>query len=190
MITSSPHEKMSTTSSSNGPSDSREISFSDGWEMPDLRSPRFSQRPKCAGVANHENGLFYPEQHRYQKDSDGLPMTPQVMAEISKDFCHGRSGGPECPVRIECLEWALENRQRHGVWGGMSEPERSKLHARRQHEVLLAASLVVETHEQFVARTRRGWSTRRRRAAERARGYWVPEAEEALDGDEEVRRGA
>lgn len=184
------HEKTSTTSSSNVPSESPEISFSDGWEMPDLRSPRFSQRPKCAGVANHENGLFYPEQHRWQKDQDGLPMTPQTMAEISKDFCHGRSHGPECPVRTECLEWAMENRQRFGVWGGLSEPERSKLREIREAEAQVAALLETVKSEQFVARTRRGWSTRRRRAAERARGYWIPPEDEVVGADTEVRRGA
>jgi WhiB family redox-sensing transcriptional regulator len=33
----------------------------------------------------------------------------------------------ECPVRVECLEWALENDERFGIWGGMSERERRKL---------------------------------------------------------------
>lgn len=29
-----------------------------------------------------------------------------------------------CPVRDECLEWALTSGQDSGVWGGMSEDER------------------------------------------------------------------
>jgi WhiB family redox-sensing transcriptional regulator len=32
-----------------------------------------------------------------------------------------------CPVRTPCLDYALETRQRHGVWGGLSEPERRRL---------------------------------------------------------------
>lgn len=36
-----------------------------------------------------------------------------------------------CPVASECLEWALENRQYDGVWGGMSEDERSALKRRK-----------------------------------------------------------
>lgn len=32
-----------------------------------------------------------------------------------------------CPVRAECLEEALEQGERFGVWGGMSERERRKL---------------------------------------------------------------
>ncbi len=29
-----------------------------------------------------------------------------------------------CPVRIECLEYALANREPHGIWGGLNEAER------------------------------------------------------------------
>lgn len=32
-----------------------------------------------------------------------------------------------CPVREECLEWALESREPFGVWGGLSERERNRL---------------------------------------------------------------
>lgn len=31
-----------------------------------------------------------------------------------------------CPVRIECLEWAVETRQRCGIWGGLSADERAE----------------------------------------------------------------
>ena len=36
-----------------------------------------------------------------------------------------------CPVISECLTWALESGQDHGVWGGMSEEERRALHRRK-----------------------------------------------------------
>ncbi len=32
-----------------------------------------------------------------------------------------------CEVKVECLEYALENDERFGVWGGLSERQRSKL---------------------------------------------------------------
>jgi WhiB family redox-sensing transcriptional regulator len=32
-----------------------------------------------------------------------------------------------CPVRAECLEYALAIREMHGVWGGMNETERRAL---------------------------------------------------------------
>jgi hypothetical protein len=34
-----------------------------------------------------------------------------------------------CPVRQECLDWALENREPFGIWGGKSVSERQKIRA-------------------------------------------------------------
>lgn len=39
----------------------------------------------------------------------------------AKRICDG------CEVRSECLEYALENDERFGIWGGLSERERRKL---------------------------------------------------------------
>lgn len=42
----------------------------------------------------------------------------------------------QCPVRAECLDYALTTFQKHGVWGGLSERERRArrmaLHIQRQ----------------------------------------------------------
>lgn len=35
-----------------------------------------------------------------------------------------------CDVRQQCLEYALENDERFGIWGGLSERERRKLRKR------------------------------------------------------------
>jgi WhiB family redox-sensing transcriptional regulator len=35
-----------------------------------------------------------------------------------------------CEVRAQCLEYALENDERFGIWGGLSERERRKLKRR------------------------------------------------------------
>jgi WhiB family redox-sensing transcriptional regulator len=34
-----------------------------------------------------------------------------------------------CPVRVECVTWALGNGQYTGIWGGLSETERRGLHS-------------------------------------------------------------
>jgi WhiB family redox-sensing transcriptional regulator len=36
-----------------------------------------------------------------------------------------------CPVRAECLEWALDTGERYGIWGGLSERERRKVKKQR-----------------------------------------------------------
>ena len=41
-----------------------------------------------------------------------------------------RPDGPGCEVRSECLEKALANDERFGIWGGLSERERRKLKKR------------------------------------------------------------
>ncbi|MFE6977040.1 WhiB family transcriptional regulator [Streptomyces sp. NPDC057682] len=49
---------------------------------------------------------------------------PRDHAEIAeaKELCGW------CPVRRECLDFALENSLKEGVWGGMTEAERRPLH--------------------------------------------------------------
>lgn len=33
----------------------------------------------------------------------------------------------DCPVKVECLRYALANREQFGIWGGTSERERRRL---------------------------------------------------------------
>jgi WhiB family redox-sensing transcriptional regulator len=47
------------------------------------------------------------------------------QAESARRVCGG------CAVRAECLEYALEARVRHGLWGGLSTRERAALTRRR-----------------------------------------------------------
>lgn len=47
-----------------------------------------------------------------------------VQTEDAKAVCRS------CPVRAECLRWALENGQDAGVWGGLGETERRALKRR------------------------------------------------------------
>ena len=47
---------------------------------------------------------------------------------------HARRICATCPVREPCLEYALEQRIDHGVWGGASERERRRILKRRRME--------------------------------------------------------
>lgn len=65
-------------------------------------------RAACAGM---DPALFFPEK------GPGASIIKRVCAR--------------CPVRAECLEHAVDARERWGVWGGMAERERRKLIAAR-----------------------------------------------------------
>ncbi|WP_199584442.1 WhiB family transcriptional regulator [Blastococcus sp. TF02A-30] len=40
-----------------------------------------------------------------------------------------------CPVQAQCLEFALANDERFGIWGGLSERERRRLRSARRHQL-------------------------------------------------------
>ncbi len=76
-------------------------------ETPDEYAWMFQAR--CRGI---NPGEFFP--------SDGTGV------ESAQRVCVG------CPVRLECLEYALVHRIEHGVWGGASERERRRILRRRR----------------------------------------------------------
>ena len=47
----------------------------------------------------------------------------------------------QCPVRMDCLEWALATGQDAGVWGGLSEEERRALRRTRRREAAHVAAV-------------------------------------------------
>ena len=71
-----------------------------------------------------------------------------------------------CPVRAECLEFALETGQVHGIWGGLTAQERligkgtHELHARRGPKLLLLAKEQNDQvgDEEVVREKVRGWA--------------------------------
>ncbi len=40
----------------------------------------------------------------------------------------------DCLVRAQCLDYALDHDERHGVWGGLSERERRRIRHRRHKD--------------------------------------------------------
>ncbi|MGN6692634.1 MAG: WhiB family transcriptional regulator [Aquihabitans sp.] len=63
---------------------------------------------------------FYPPAAFFPSDGNGVVTARAICAE--------------CPVKEPCLEYALENRIEHGVWGGCSERERRRILKRRRQE--------------------------------------------------------
>lgn len=45
-----------------------------------------------------------------------------------------------CPVRVACLAFALERKERFGVWGGLTERERNRLSPAAREQIVREAS--------------------------------------------------
>lgn len=43
---------------------------------------------------------------------------------VAKNLCE------ECPVKFECLQYALESNEQEGIWGGLTPAERRRLRRR------------------------------------------------------------
>ena len=73
----------------------------------------------CLGV---DPDLFFPERGASTREA--------------KEVCKG------CVVREDCLEYALANGEKFGIWGGLSERERRRI--RRQRALARRTALEVE----------------------------------------------
>lgn len=90
--------------------------------------PAFFAEAPCRGLPGE---LFYPPLSTSGKDYGDSPN--EIPAKRVCNGSDGTDGGPalgECPVRDECLGYALEHNEKHGVWGGMGENTRRKLRRR------------------------------------------------------------
>ena len=56
-----------------------------------------------------------------QIDTDGFFPDKGGTTREAKKICG------MCPVEARCLQYALDNHERHGIWGGKSERERRAL---------------------------------------------------------------
>ena len=68
----------------------------------------WQHQANCMGV---DPDLFFPERGASTREA--------------KEVCRG------CVVREDCLEYALENSEKFGIWGGMSERERRRIRRAR-----------------------------------------------------------
>lgn len=60
------------------------------------------------------DGICAPMSNSYIKYKDYFFSNDQEDIMVAKQICS------QCPVRQECLQYALEHRKIHGVWGGRS----------------------------------------------------------------------
>jgi WhiB family transcriptional regulator, redox-sensing transcriptional regulator len=68
----------------------------------------WQDQANCLGV---DPDLFFPERGASTREA--------------KEVCRG------CIVRADCLEFALQNGEKFGIWGGLSERERRRIRRQR-----------------------------------------------------------
>ncbi|MBT2273469.1 WhiB family transcriptional regulator [Rhodococcus qingshengii] len=72
-----------------------------------------------ARCRTEDSAIFFPP--------DGERPTARTVREgIAKRMCRS------CPVRMQCLNFALSTGQQHGIWGTTTPPERHNLRDVRQ----------------------------------------------------------
>lgn len=75
----------------------------------DSNAPYWWLRAACRGM---DTSIFYPEKDRKANDAH------------AKRICQA------CPVKDQCLKYALETGEKHGTWGGMTTTERNNYRRR------------------------------------------------------------
>lgn len=88
------------------------------WGAPDDWRPR-------ALCRDSDTNVFFPV---------GVTGEAIDLIDAAKAVCAA------CPVRAECLEFALVTNQQYGVWGGASEEERLALRRERRRAARQQAS--------------------------------------------------
>jgi WhiB family redox-sensing transcriptional regulator len=79
--------------------------------------------------------LGKPEDKAWQRQANCMGVDPDLFfpergasTREAKEVCRG------CVVREDCLEYALTNSEKFGIWGGLSERERRRIRRRRSAE--------------------------------------------------------
>ncbi|HEX6209008.1 MAG TPA: WhiB family transcriptional regulator [Actinomycetota bacterium] len=74
-------------------------------------------RAACRG---EDSSVFFAPNYFERKDEK------EAREAKAKALC------VRCPVRLECLDYALRTREPHGIWGGLNEVERRALIRERE----------------------------------------------------------
>jgi len=85
--------------------------------LPASEDRSWQDRANCLGV---DPDLFFPERGASTREA--------------KEVCRG------CEVRQQCLDYALENGEKFGIWGGLSERERRRLRRQRAQATRVIAT--------------------------------------------------
>ena len=89
--------------------------------MSETRPPWEFEEPRCAEVGTE---IFFAK----DKDEPGSSKLSANEYEMARKICQ------KCPHKMECAEWGILN-EVHGVWGGLTPQQRSRLRKQRRIQV-------------------------------------------------------
>lgn len=119
------------------------------------------------------------------RDPDGFfpeRGTAQITARDAKRVCNGELPGEAvCPLREQCLEYALDSKERFGIWGGKSERERARIAKERrvatrrreleaEQEKKKRELQIEQNRRRRSEAAKRAWENRRRAVAQSEQG--------------------
>lgn len=79
--------------------------------------PEWHKEARCVGMAQE---LFFGNETDETSSKRHRPMLTMSEVKRAKAICD------RCPVRKQCLEFALVNHEEFGVWGGTTQRDRAK----------------------------------------------------------------
>jgi WhiB family redox-sensing transcriptional regulator len=97
-----------------------------------MQQTDLESRGKDHGDRDHGDPHGGPDGRGWQDEANCLGVDPDLFfpergasTREAKEVCRG------CVVRLDCLEYALVNGEKFGIWGGLSERERRRLRRQR-----------------------------------------------------------
>ncbi|GAC1421799.1 MAG: WhiB family transcriptional regulator [Actinomycetota bacterium] len=82
------------------------------------------------------------DRYNWQEEGACRGVEPEIFFPISEDDAwRAKEICGVCSVKEQCLVFALQNRERYGVWGGVTEKERIDLHRRGTAQRILADAM-------------------------------------------------
>ena len=100
-----------------------------------------AQRPERPQQRQGETHPFFFRRREWRRDAACLGLDQTLFFGVEREGVKGGfdreriatakaiCGG--CPVKEECLDYALYTNERHGIWGGLSFAERRRIRKTR-----------------------------------------------------------
>jgi len=112
-------------------------------DLPQHKGHKPAPPPTFVPLADLEGALAYPADGLDTDDAEPEDWRDRALcAQVDPETFFPPKGGStreaqdicsRCPVKAECLEYALANDERFGVWGGVPESRRRKMRRTRNH---------------------------------------------------------